>query len=349
MAKKEVEIVTEFKEPYEGSLSTFAVTIMIVSFGMFLPLITANGVENSRTGRGRFSPQEEIFWDIESNSDFRPIKLEHISDTATLGGRFPWGSPLATYGSVFDQEDIPSGMFWNYKSSNDHFESFQNSYYPLTINVIDLELESSEKVVNEYATASLTDFTTIDEYPNEHYLGTPDSKHRVEHLFVYLDIDVDQWVENDASKFSFYLNAQFTDEELDFIKYIIKVVSIDTGRTYELARGIYDIGDLENITIEIEDLIELLNLKADKNLVLEIAFQIVDGEGDTDETQEFLTYSTVIFDCQVSGIVSRTPSLTIISVWFILESIINIFIGLVMLPMISIGGIAKMFKNPFAK
>ncbi len=328
-------------EAYKGTILTFIVTLFILGVGFFLPMITANQLEKARDGKGFYKPKEEMIWDIESISDLANLNMIHKQNTGILRGYYPHGEKLPTYASPYEQANIASGIFWQYKSYNSNSNQYQGSVYPLTLHVIDLD--THHKVIDEYVQTSLTDSTTIGGHQNTHFTGTPTSYHRPEHIYVYLDIDITDWIEKDVTRFSFYLDVEMGSGAEEFIRYVCKVYSLESGRKHEIGRDFYTIGTTENITINIDDLIGIINLASD-DLVIELDFYIVLDTGSSDKNNEFKTFGNLVFDAQVFGLQGKTNAITILSVWYVVQSILIFMLGIVMIPQISIGGLSKILR-----
>ena len=329
-------------EAYKGTLSTFIVTLIILGIGFFLPMISAKEIQDAREGKGRYTPVDNIFWNLEHNSDMSPILIDHISDTSSVAGRYEWGLNTATYGSPFDQENTPFSMYWVYKSQNVHTSVQRMSYHNLNLNFMDLEFDNSDKVEGNYIRTTLLDTTTWNGYRNAHYLGTNMGHFRREEIRVWMELDINQWNENDAIKIHFYFECEST---IDYTEVDITAISKNTGSFYRLKSELIDTTTNKEIEMEIEitldDLINILNKQSDGRLALSIAFRSRTSTGSSNVFAEFNTNSEVIFDLQIYGLKSKTNAITLLSIWYVVQAIGIFMLGIVMLPQISIGDLAR--------
>lgn len=327
------------KKNYPGTISSVILSVFVVIL-VLLPFATANYMEKVRNGNGKYEFKETMFWDLNSNDDFYITKYIHYSDTGILRGLYPWGYKLATYTSPYESEDIGSGMFWRYKSYNSAISEYQNSEYGLETSFIDLDFPNSENlVVDKYSLAQFTDNTVFKSVINTHYTATPNVKHRSEIFEIYVDLD-SEWIENDATILSFYLDVDATKGTTYYFINFQPMEDEDSdpqtyGDYYRFASGIYEFGTRKNISIDINDLIELqlLNSLYDE-LSLYIGFNLIDLE------EEYITDSVIIFDVQVYGILEiKIPSVDWISMAMVGGGVFMIFSSILMLPYVTFSGV----------
>ncbi len=343
MAKKKIDR-KELMESLKGSLSTAIVTLFIISVAFFIPMISAREVQKAREGKGMYKPQEDIIWDLNEKSDLQTFTMNHVSDTASIRSFFEWGKVGITYGSPYDDEGTIFNGYWIYKSKNTNTNLYQNTYGKLQSNFMDLPISESGKTVDNYLIATLQDGTLFNGHPNIHFTGPIQLQHRREEIVIYTDIKIDEWIEKDATKIHYY--AKF-ESNIQYIQIFFEAVSLVTGNTYSIQNTIKEIEnptELEgNITLKIEDIISLLSLSSQGKLALRVIFisklTLVGGD---DHEKEFTLGSNFIFDYQVYGLFPKTNSITVLSIWNVVQSVGIFILGVVMLPQLSIGGLGKL-------
>lgn len=331
MAKKKLE--RQFDDALKGSFSTFMITMIIISIGFFAPMISANGVENSRNGKGRFTPVEEIIWDWTGPSDFESVQYQ----TATTNELDDSLGSLA----VVEDNAILKGqkVFWMYHTE-DQGTNEKNVFNGISgeINDIDIELEDT---VDQYGAYTFIP-NAIDEgtpdYVYPHIQASGNSHANVmEKIIFHFDVDIDKMVEEDATRIDVYFSVSEADISQDMI---MTVGYRNEFTTYWFGTETVNNNGITTIDIDTNDLIQIAGLEDHKEYLVVIV------ELD-DEEDEFTDGSVMTFDMQVYGLRSRTPSITVVSLWFIGQALLNFFIGTIMLASISFGGLIDMVKNAF--
>ncbi|MHA1234891.1 MAG: hypothetical protein ACTSQL_07370 [Promethearchaeota archaeon] len=309
------------------------ITIIIISIGFFAPMISANGVENSRSGKGRFTPVEEIIWDWTGQSGFEDVKFQ-AEDENELGDSLGTG--------VYAEDNVilsNQRVFWLYHTE-DQGTNERSIFNGITGEINDIDIEK-ENTIDEYGA-----YTFI---PNAIDEGTPDymyphiqasgSNHFnvKESVWFYYDIDIDTMVEEDATRIDIYFEVSLADISQDIdvtVSYRNKYTEYDLGTETIVNGGIV------SIDLTANDLIQIAGLEDTKDYIL-VQVSLTDNE------DEFTDGTVMTFDLQVYGLRSRTASITVISVWFICQSLLNFFIGTIMLASVSFGGIVTWVKKAF--
>jgi len=326
MAKKNKKSVTVMDLPkaYRGSFSTFMVTIIIIAVGFFLPMITANEVEQARSGEGRYTPMEELIWDFSESSDYKDVKYTATEDE--LGDS--WGSDYST----FDEAGEFHSVYWVYQGEKT-VPSTENAMCIKSQSESIVDFVISDPVIDEYGSLSLVDGLTESGNPYYHDYGIA-TEYDPEMLIFNIDVDSEDWVEKDASRLDIYVSFENTDTTDGAM--FVQWVTGETDATYELYEGDWEGGEILSIEISIEDLIHIASIRGSGEYL-----RIFLTNDAYDEENEMVTGDLVIYDFQLYGLDASTPSLTIIAVWYVIQSVAIIFMGIVMLPQFSIGGVIE--------
>lgn len=330
MVKKKNVTVTKLPKAYRGSFSTFMVTMIIISVCFFLPMITANGVEKSRSGQGRWKPMEEMLWDFSETSDYKKVRYTATEDEL--------GNTLGADTGTFDEAGETHSVYWQYHGKRLVPSTlYQNCVDAQQENIVDFAV--ADPVIDEYGTATLIAGMTDSTNPFTHEL-TSQTEWKDEVFTLYFDQDSDQWVDQDATRLDFYISfdtTTFTDSRV-----VITWITGSTGNSYELYDETNDWinGDILSVDVDVNDLISISSIRGSGEYIkIEIIQRTNTPDGNFDEGD------IIIYDAQLYGLDSSTPSLTVISVWYIVQSVIIILFGIVMLPNVSIGGLVEYLTN----
>ncbi len=331
MAKKKLE--KQFDEALKGSFSTFMITIIIISIGFFAPMMSANGVENSRSGKGRFTPVEEMIWDWTARSDFENVQYQSAT-TNELGDSLGTGI-LAEDNVILSNEKV----FWMYHTE-DQGTNEKSVFNGINgeINAIDIELEGTVDNYGAYTfIANAIDQGTPDYvYPHIQASGASHFNAK-ETIIFHFDVDIDEMVEEDATRIDVFFEVSENDISQDLMMY---VSYRNEFTTLSLGSETVNNGGITTIDLSTNDLIQIAGMEDTKEyLVIQIET--------TDNEDEMTPGSVMTFDMQIYGLRSRTPSITVVSVWFIGQALLNFFIGTIMLASISFGGLLDMVKKAF--
>lgn len=330
MAKKKIE--RQFDEALKGSFSTFMITIIIISVGFFAPMISANGVENSRNGKGRFTPVEEIIWDYTARTDFENVQYQS-STTNELDQSLGTGV-IAEDNVILSNEKV----FWLYHTEDQgsNEESVYNGIQG-EINNIDIELEGTVDIYGAYTFIPNAIDPGTPDYIYPHIPTNPNHQNVKETIVFHFDVDIDTMIEEDATRIDVYFEVSEADISQDMI---MTVGYRNEYTTLSLGSETVNNGGITTIDLTTNDLIQIAGMEDSKEyLVIRIETTVNDDQ---------MTDGTVMtFDMQVYGLRSRTPSITVISVWFIGQALFNFFIGTIMLASISFGGLIDMVKKAF--
>lgn len=329
MAKKKVtkDIVTDLPKAFRGSFSTFMVTIIIIAIGFFLPMITANEVEKSRSGEGRYTPMEEMIWDLEAESDFYPVK--YTFDENELGDELPEDT------SPFDKAGESHAVYWRYHAEVPS-EFNGNSIDSQVENIVDFSIP--DPVINEYGSLTLIANGEYEEVPLLHDLGS-ESEYIAEQLILFLDQDSADWIDKDATRVDVYINFETTEIYNPLLK--VEWVTKSNKGEYTIASvDDWVNGEIYTVDVSVEDLIAISSIRGSGEYI-RITLSSEESEGYPPMDDGDL----VIYDVQVYGLDSSTPSLTIISAWYIVQAVIIFLTGILMLPQVSIGGVFEYLTN----
>ena len=326
--KKVTKVVEELPKAYRGSFSTFMVTIIIIGLCFFLPMITANEVEKSRSGEGRYTPMEEMLWDFSETDDFKDVKYTATDDE--LGDSF--GSNSGT----FDEANQFHSVYWMYQGEKTvPSTENKNCIKAQAENIIDFEI--ADPVIAEYGSFALTDGLTESGNPYNHDTSFH-ANYQQEMLIFNIDQDSEDWIEKDATRFDIYIDFENTPTTDGAI--FVQWVTGETGNTYELYEDDWTGGNILSIDITVEDLIQISSIRGSSEYI-----RILLTNDQYDEENEMYTGDLIIYDFQLYGLDSSTPSLTIISTWYIIQSVIIFLMGIVMMPQVSIGGLIEYLTN----
>ncbi len=329
MAKKKqvTKVVDELPKAYRGSFSTFMVTMIIIGLCFFLPMITANEVEKSRSGEGRYTPMEEMIWDLKDEEDFYPIK--YTEDENELGDALPDDT------SPYDEAGESHSVYWRYHA--EVISEFNgNSITSQVENIVDFEIP--DPVIDEYGSLTLIASGEIEEVPLLHDLSF-ESEYNAEQLILILDQDSADWIDKDATRVDIYINFETSDIPNPLLT--VEWVTKSNGGEYTIAsEDDWVNGDIYSVDVSVEDLIAISSIRGSGEYI-RITLSSEDNEGYPPMDDGDL----IIYDVQVYGLDSTTASLTIISAWYIVQSVIIFLMGIVMLPQISIGGMVEYLTN----
>lgn len=331
MVKKK-ELKKQFDKALKGSFSTFMITMAIITVGFFGPMWSANGVENSRSGKGRFTPVEEMIFDWVGQSGFEDVQFQ-AEDENELGDSLGTG--------VYAEDNVilsNQRVFWLYHTE-DQGTNERSIFNGIAGEINDIDIEK-ENTVDKYGAYTFIP-NAIDEgtpdYMYPHIPANPNHQNVRESVWFYYDVDIDKLVEEDATRIDIFFEVSLigiTDDIEVTVSYRNKYTEYDLG-TETIVNG-----DIVSIEITANDLIQIAGLEDTKDyLFVEITL--------AEKLDEFTDGTVMAFDLQVYGLRSRTPSITVISVWFIGQSLLNFFIGTIMLASISFGGLIDIVKKAF--
>lgn len=330
MAKKKTRL-QRFEIAYRGSISTIIVTVMLLFIGFFLPLISANQMQLAREGKGRYIPEEMIIWDWKGLSDFENVQYSAINKDEL-------GLNLPSYTTISENEyGIDNSIYWYYHSTDEGSQA---------VNIIDgandlltviehntFEDMESETVVDNYGIFTFIPNAKEDLYTYPHNQNT-NSRYRSETLRFYLKVSKDEMIELQASKIKMFADYDTTSlSDLYFNAYFRSTTTSVTLIENELMEDAI----LNIFELDLNDLISIASMSGDEGYLL---IELKIGNGDT---EIFTTGSELAFDIQIHGLVGKSNAINILSVWFMVEAIFTIFLGIVMLPQLSIGEISKFF------
>jgi len=296
---------------FKGTLSTVLGALFVLGL-LTLPFYVAVKVDEARTGKGYFTPETNICWDLNSNNDMATGK--YFLNSVLLDQE---GNTVSGWSADWDGEGMPSTVFWIYGGEpiTSHVR-----HYPSRLghNLVDIQ---SNKTVDKYILSTLR-IETIEGEPIEHYKGEApyETKEQIHH---YLNISVDEF-KNDITKLEYYFDCQTQFTKLDYIVWYIS----DKGR-YKIEDGSFNQGNITSIDIDVFDLINIISLGSEEREYMRIDI-IVEEKTDHFNVGEFIT-----FDAQLYCVESKIVSMERIGMWYIGIGSFMLFCWLLMLPTIS--------------
>ncbi|MHA1234893.1 MAG: hypothetical protein ACTSQL_07380 [Promethearchaeota archaeon] len=375
------EIKKELTPAYKGSISTVIITVFILGFGWFFPMIIADRLESTRRGEGfqDLTPYEDIIYDLNSIDDLRTIRISHYSNSHWNAGKWSWGSWLGTFTSPFEQPNTYPNydvygtyQYMGVKTTDSYVSSYRNVRKNPTFIFKDDVFPEQSKTVDNYATMILTNDvkmqgTTMRHvvgstyWNNKHWWAESDERFRTEQLHVYCKTDLQDWLDGDATKvhalwkFSSHTNSWAV---LPQVATHIGLIDKTTGSGITIQSWVYHQVTSNPMVIElteeltVSDLIAIenyLSTRDSENIVLKFMVYGAKTTNSMDQRRAcFLPGSEVIFDAQVYGLVTpeaeEKPFLSTMdkfSIYMILQSIGLFILGIAMLPQFTMGGIFK--------
>lgn len=290
MAKKQKRSLKQLREAYKGSISTILITLFIIGFGLFMPMLTANNVEKARTGKGIFTPKSFMFYDLNSESDVDNTNdnLDHIYNgggTGALGYRYQISNPN------------PEVIVWQSE-----------------IDIIDIQKEGT---FEEYA-HGVTVFRSGD---------TPITNPVFSNvLMIVLEIDKDFLIDNDLVKIDIYLEINGIS-----ITTLTTVMAEASHSSNGVLLGNVKLSELTSFEVSVSSLLEILQFPTGENIILSFSAG----------ANYIPKMADVYLDVQLYNLRAKTNSIALISLWNVIHSGLIVFLGVVMLPQISFGGLAK--------
>lgn len=367
-------------EAYKGTISTFIVTLMILGIGFFLPQITANKLENARRGETIWTPsieyKEFLLWSIESDADFNSVRMKQASDDGYYNAYHQWGGWTGSYGVEYYKtgywyegygggEDFNN--YWIYRTKLTNAQGrYKMLYKQIDYDHVDTTFPDSDKVDGNYMTG-LTIWRDINLHSSFYPIANPmkqvsyhtkndahSGHYYSEQLHYWLKLDIDDWIDNDATTLRTYIKFRAT---YDYCKFQARAYSQNTGNYHTIDTKIIDVSPgtimlyLES-DITLDDLIAIKNLESQGDLCLRIKYLGTNEIGQDVKTVGlyYQVIDTIIFDASVLGLSSieeekPTQWLSTMdkySIYMVLESILIFGVGFVMLPQLSIGRLAEM-------
>jgi len=320
---KKQKSLRELGEAYKGSLSTFLVTLMIVAVGFFLPMWTANQMENAREGKGYFTPEDSVIWDFDGLSDFHKVEYQ-TSGKDELGYNVPSGTSLCP-------DDVGNEFFayWYYHSKNSANQRL--NIIDGTNDLITIEDTEIPKVNNNYGNFALIPSASQGTFIYPHLTDTQ-SIYVSERIRLYFDVDKDLLIDNDASRIEFFGKFDYTDCPTGLSWRVFYRSSIGD---YEITDFItFNNDDINILELEVSDLIAISTMGDNGYFMIEFAVKL--------SQEEFRTNDNVIFDMQIYGLMGKPNAVTLISIWYIAQSFLIFCLGIIMMPQFSFGRLSEM-------
>ncbi len=315
-------------EAYKGTISTFIVTLCILGVGFFLPMITAKEIQDAREGKGRYTPTEEIIWDFNGLDDLESVQY-------TSGG-----DELGITRSICSNEqylkDNPTKIVWQYQFYRSHpaypYLNIRHDITRLTT-ILDNDFEGT---VGKYGMYTFNPIAK-DSSNNVYVSTTPHPPtHKQEEVRIYFDIDTDTFIKGDATKLVIFID--FDDSEVDDSTSRIYIEYRNQNRFVSLTDPPYLVltpNEPIIVDLTMEELIKIASMKSEKEyLYVKIT------TSSSDDT--FKDNTPIIFDLQLYGVMGKPNAITILSIWYVVQSILIFMLGIVMLPQISFGGLSRL-------
>lgn len=310
----------QLKTAWKGWLSSIILSIFLLTFGIFVPMVIAHEAEKSRSGSGRFEPQNKRIWELDESSDLAPVSFR------TDKWPYPWDLSLTSNVNAYDQTGVESPVFWWYHTKVGTL--YYNHVNPIDYNIIDVERNGT---VNEYLVTSLVADGTKSSVPAPHEL-TYNIQHDYERLWFVLDISSDDLVKNDANRMDIYIDLD------SFVEMDITVYFTSPKGFYQLDNGIIKDDELYSIDIDTMDLIQIAGLKDDDEIVTVVIRA-------PDQPDTFDDGDLIVFDAQVYGVITKTATLDRIGVWYMLYAGMLVFVLIGMSPWVSFDDMVKEFRK----
>ena len=305
----------DLREPLKGKISTIMITLIIVSVGFFGPLWISHESQKAREGEGRFTPQLESIWSLDDNDDFWKFQNDVDSGAVHSG----------------DQAGSKSALWWSYQAVNTIEVETYLHLMPQSFTMVDFE---NPNIWGEYMVTTLDPSGTINSNPSNHN-GAGATKQ--EAISIYLDTDIGDLIENDAFRFESYLEIEGESST----EHLLSVKVFTNKGDYPLITDMdFTPGNNFSIQITTSDLIQLASIKG-----IHEHIRLVLKKKTTIE--QFDDTAQIVFDARMHGVVTKTPSVNIIALWFIGYSVMLVVMGLLMLPQISIVSMGAWLRKNF--
>jgi len=311
-------------EAYKGTISTFIITMFIIFFGFFLPMITANELQNAREGKGRFTPEELLVWDFNSKSDLQEVQY---TTTRDVEGRLHY--------RAYD-EDIPTtpeSVFWAYHSKTSSSNQISGVWNGVSedIRIIGLDVEN---VVDEYGVYTFIPdaYKSLWTYPHEKASA---SQYREEEFRIYFDISSDLLIKNDVTRIDFFVDydeSNIQNPNTDEPKFRIEY-GTSIGEESITGFKLLKMGEINSVEVTLEDLIEISSMKSSTLEYLAVTVKL-----DSSRYDEFTDFTQIMFDLQIYGLKGSPNAVAILSAWYMVQAVLIMLLGVFMLPSISFGG-----------
>lgn len=320
--------IAELREAYKGSTSTIIITLFIIGFGLFLPMLSANNVEKARDGKGFYSPREVNIWDLNGQSDYAEVQYTSSGDEH--------GS---TRSSVTNEQYVrvsPTSSIWSYHYVRGSSRGNVRQDISRFTSIVDLP---KENMVEGYGTYLFNPIAKDNSNVVYDYTYPGIVPHKNEDVRLYFDIDVKTLIDNEAIRIDFI--AEYDESKMLYTgggKVSVTIEYRTENVAYVLVNSDHVnwvMGEIYSLDIEIEDLITIGSLVNSQEQYLYVDIRVRALE------DGFNPGTTLFYDLQVVGLVSKTNSIAILSVWNVVHSITMILMGLIMLPQFSFGGLAK--------
>lgn len=378
--KNNQEIKQQLTPAYKGSVSTVIITVFILGFGWFFPLIIADNLEKVRRGERLWFPdithEEFLIWSIESNTDFNSVEIRARGDDGYYNGKHQWGK-TSSRSSSFGVEHLMASTwkdnnldkdfnnYWLYRTRLTNSQRrYKMVYNDIAYAYTDTTFGGSNNVEGKYMVGNLIDDIPLGSGYNPQsqplihwsYASFKDahSGHRSsEQLHYWCKFDLDEWVDNEATTLTTYIEFE---GDYDYCRFIVDVVSQNTGNGRRIDSQVIAVNPSQTIKISteseitVDDFIAIQNLQSDGDLSLRLRYYGVYSSGSEDITRGMRrTDPQVIFDASVYGLLTieeerpttLISSLDKFSIYMILQSLGLIVIGLAMLPQFTMGGIFR--------
>ncbi len=322
-------------EAYKGTILTFIVTLFILGVGFFLPMISAKEIQDAREGKGRYTPEEKMFWDFQSDGDFVDVEYSQYADDG--------GNSFLGISRTHEFEGRLGSVYWNYHGALEQPSfSWRQAVTVQDPTIVDSETELP--VVDSYGMLSLEGSNRHNNYG---IAVTPQLRpeFKPEWISFHFDISSKDLVNNDATRIDFMIHFQSTVITDEYIEVLYRNGRHNQNVILYSDRG-WENGEILSVDISLLQLIEIYTKSATSESP-EDAKEYIRVKVWADNTVQYSSmgqFSTITFDMQVYGLKGSPNAMTLLSVWYVVQSILIFMLGIVMIPQISIGGLSKLLR-----
>lgn len=157
-------------------------------------------------------------------------------------------------------------------------------------------------------------------------------------IMFFLTITKEDIITLDVTRIDIFINATGIDDECEYEVYLSTIEDCPDG----MELGEVTAGELTEIEIDINDILEINAFEEDEGLVIVFV--------PTEEECVIQPDSTVIYDMQFYNIEEvKVPSLTKIGIWMLAISSFMLFCAYLMLPQVTFDGVVKSLRTGLGK